>query len=108
MVLSRWLNLLEHNLAFSGHLSMFNNIVIKILLPEHPQPGAVWFELMQRQRRGPKSGSRRINRTAIIGFRVEPHVKAAAERAAARDRRTLSSLMEKLLVEFLSAEGFLA
>jgi predicted HicB family RNase H-like nuclease len=46
---------------------------------------------------------RQTNRTATIGFRVEPHVKEAAERAAAKDRRSLSSLMEKILIEFLSA-----
>jgi hypothetical protein len=44
----------------------------------------------------------------MIGFRVEPYVKDAAERAAAKDRRSVSSLLEKLLVEFLSTEGFLA
>jgi hypothetical protein len=43
----------------------------------------------------------------MIGFRVEPHVKEAAERAAAKDHRTLSSLMEKILVEFLSAQRLL-
>jgi hypothetical protein len=41
----------------------------------------------------------------MIGFRVEPYIKDAARRAAARDRRSLSSLLAKLLVEFLSAEG---
>jgi predicted HicB family RNase H-like nuclease len=50
---------------------------------------------------------RQTNRTATIGFRVEPHVKAAAERAAAKDRRSLSSLMEKILIEFLSAQRLL-
>jgi hypothetical protein len=48
-----------------------------------------------------------MNRTALIGFRVEPAVKEAAERAAADDRRSLSSLMEKLLIEFLQQRGFL-
>jgi hypothetical protein len=46
-------------------------------------------------------------RTASIGIRVEPHVKAAAEKAAAVDRRTLASFVEKILVEFLEREGYI-
>jgi len=61
---------------------------------------------MQRQSR--QQGDPRTNRTATIGFRVERHVKDAAELAAARDHRTLSSLLEKILIEFLSAQGLLA
>ena len=61
---------------------------------------------MQQQRR-PLSGIPKTNRTETIGFRVEPHVKDAAELAAARDHRTLSSLLEKILIEFLRAGGFL-
>jgi hypothetical protein len=48
-----------------------------------------------------------MKRTALIGFRVEAAVKQAAERAAAEDRRSLSSLMEKVLVEFLQQRGYL-
>jgi hypothetical protein len=43
----------------------------------------------------------------MIGFRVEAAVKSAAEYAAAQDHRTLSSLLEKLLVDFLHAQGYL-
>lgn len=46
-------------------------------------------------------------RTATIALRVSPQVKAAAQRAAAADHRSLASLVEKLLVEFLVAEGYL-
>lgn len=46
-------------------------------------------------------------RTAAIGIRVEPPVKEAAEKAAAADRRTLASLMEKILVEWLEKNGHL-
>lgn len=46
-------------------------------------------------------------RTAAIGVRVEPNVKAAAEKAAAADHRTVASLLEKLLVEFLKDNGYL-
>ena len=55
----------------------------------------------------PEDSASQTNRTATIGFRVEPHVKEAAERAAAKDRRSLSSLLEKILVEFLSTQHFL-
>jgi len=48
-----------------------------------------------------------MNRTTLIGFRVEPSVKQAAERAAAADHRTLSSLMEKVLLEFLRERGYI-
>ena len=47
-------------------------------------------------------------RTAAIGLRVEPHVKAAAEEAAEEDRRTLASLVEKVLVEWLEEHGHLS
>ncbi len=46
-------------------------------------------------------------RSAAIGIRVEPKIKAAAERAAAKDRRTLASLVEKVLVEWLEENGHL-
>jgi len=46
-------------------------------------------------------------RSAAIGIRVQPEIKAAAERAAARDRRTVASLVEKVLVEWLEANGHL-
>jgi hypothetical protein len=45
-------------------------------------------------------------RTAAIGIRVEPAIKAAAEKAAADDRRTVASLLEKVLVEWLEAKGY--
>ena len=46
-------------------------------------------------------------RTAAIGIRVPPEVKAAAEKAAAADRRSVASLVEKLLVEWLEQHGHL-
>lgn len=46
-------------------------------------------------------------RTASIGIRVEPEVKAAAEKAAGDDHRTVASLVEKLLIEHLKAKGYL-
>ena len=44
-------------------------------------------------------------RNAAIGVRVEPHIKEAAEKAAADDHRTLASLLEKLLVEHLRSSA---
>ena len=52
-------------------------------------------------------GRLRMARTGSIGIRVEPIVKKAAEKAAADDRRTLASLVEKVLVEYLVKEGYL-
>lgn len=46
-------------------------------------------------------------RTAAIGVRVEPAIKEAIEQAAAADHRTVASLVEKVLVEWLRAHGHL-
>ncbi|MGC1575031.1 MAG: hypothetical protein WA813_02680 [Beijerinckiaceae bacterium] len=48
-----------------------------------------------------------MTRSAAIATRVEPAVKKAAEKAATADHRTIASLLEKLLVEFLQREGYL-
>jgi hypothetical protein len=40
-------------------------------------------------------------KTALVNLRMPPSLKAAAQRAAAEDRRSLTSLIEKLLVEYL-------
>lgn len=42
-----------------------------------------------------------------VGVRIAAELKAAAAKAAAADRRSVSSLMEKLLVEYLVEEGYL-
>jgi hypothetical protein len=46
-------------------------------------------------------------RTAAIGIRVEPGVKAAAEKAATDDHRSLASLIEVLLTSYLREHGYL-
>jgi hypothetical protein len=46
-------------------------------------------------------------KTHPLGFRVEPEVKEALETAAKADHRSLSSLIEKILVEWLRINGFL-
>jgi hypothetical protein len=48
-----------------------------------------------------------MSKTAAISVRVSPEVKAAAEREAAADHRTLASLVEKILVEWLRNQGAL-
>jgi hypothetical protein len=42
-----------------------------------------------------------------LGFRVENEMKAALEKAAADDDRTLSSLVQKVLREWLRSGGYL-
>ena len=49
----------------------------------------------------------RVTRTASIGIRVAPELKAAAEKAANDDHRTVASLIEKLLTEHLREKGYL-
>jgi hypothetical protein len=46
-------------------------------------------------------------KTAAIGLRVEPEIKKALDKAAADDRRTIASYVEKLLVDHLTAAGYL-
>jgi hypothetical protein len=41
-------------------------------------------------------------KTAQVNFRLEPKLKAAAEKAAAKDHRSLTSLIEKLLTDHLA------
>ena len=45
--------------------------------------------------------------TAQINLRIDPDLKAAAEKAALADRRSLSALIKKLLTDHCEAEGFL-
>ena len=46
-------------------------------------------------------------KSAAISVRVPDAVKAAAEKAAAEDSRSVASLVEKLLTEHLKAKGYL-
>jgi hypothetical protein len=47
-------------------------------------------------------------RDAPLGFRVEAEVKAALERAATDDDRSVSSLVERILKGWLLERGYLA
>ena len=42
-----------------------------------------------------------------VSLRLPPEVKAAAEKAAKEDTRSLSSYLEKLLTDHLRSEGYL-
>jgi hypothetical protein len=47
------------------------------------------------------------NKIAQINLRILPTLKTAAEKAAAADNRSLTSLIEKLLQDYLRKHGFL-
>jgi hypothetical protein len=47
------------------------------------------------------------NKSAQVNLRIEPALKSAAEKAAADDHRSLTSLVEKLLTEHLRAKNYL-
>jgi hypothetical protein len=49
----------------------------------------------------------RETRSVPLNLRVRPSLKAAAERAAADDSRSLTSLIEKLLTDHLRERGYL-
>jgi hypothetical protein len=46
-------------------------------------------------------------KTATLNLRMDPELKAAAEKAAAADHRSLTSLFEILLISHLQKRGFL-
>lgn len=46
-------------------------------------------------------------KTHPIGFRVEPEIKEALERAAKDDDRSVSSLVERILKIWLTEKGYL-
>jgi hypothetical protein len=46
-------------------------------------------------------------RSTQFNMRIDPVLKEAAEKAAADDRRSLSSLVEKLLTDYCREHGFL-
>jgi len=47
-------------------------------------------------------------RTNSLGIRVEPEIKAALEKAARDDDRSVSSLVERVLKAWLIERGYLA
>jgi hypothetical protein len=47
-------------------------------------------------------------RSLPVSVRLPPHVKAAVAKAAEDDHRSISSLIEKVLVDYLKKRGFLS
>lgn len=47
------------------------------------------------------------NKTAQVNLRITPSLKSAADAAAQADQRSLTSLVEKLLTDYLRENGFL-
>jgi hypothetical protein len=43
-------------------------------------------------------------KTAQVALRMKPELKAAAEKAAAADHRSLTSLVEKLLTDYIEQQ----
>ena len=48
-----------------------------------------------------------MNKTEAISVRVAPEIKAAVQKAASDDRRTVASFVEKVLADYLAREGYL-
>ena len=46
-------------------------------------------------------------KTAQVNLRIRPELKTAAEKAATDDHRSLTSLIEKLLFDYLKKRGYL-
>jgi hypothetical protein len=47
-------------------------------------------------------------KTAQVNLRIDPQLKAAADKAAVDDHRSLTSLIEKLLSDYLKRRGYLS
>jgi hypothetical protein len=48
-----------------------------------------------------------VVKTPSLGIRLQPEVKAALQEAAKADMRSVSSMAEKVLTEWLKANGYL-
>lgn len=46
-------------------------------------------------------------KSASLNLRMNPQIKELASKAAAADQRSLTSLIEKLLVDYLRERGYL-
>lgn len=70
---------------------------VTILWPYNSQDKPLAFRLMAEQRK----------KTATLNLRISPALKEVAEKAAADDHRSLTSLVEKLLTDHLRERGYL-
>ena len=64
--------------------------------------------LTQGTHLGHCGGMERHRKTAQVKLRMAPELREAAQRAAADDKRTLTSLMEKLLDDHVRRLGYLS
>jgi hypothetical protein len=48
-----------------------------------------------------------VVKTPSLGIRLQPEVKAALQEAAKADTRSVSSMVEKVLTEWLREKGYL-
>jgi hypothetical protein len=48
-----------------------------------------------------------MGKTPSLGIRLDPAVKVALEKAAQDDARSVSSLVQKVIAEWLRAKGYL-
>lgn len=48
-----------------------------------------------------------MTKTASLSFRIDPAVKAAVEKAAEEDGRSIASYVERALADHLRAKGYL-
>ena len=48
-----------------------------------------------------------MSKTPSLGIRLQPEVKEALKDAAIADTRSLSSMVEKILVDWLKTNGYL-
>ena len=47
-----------------------------------------------------------VIKTQVVSVRVEPHIKAALQRAAEREMRSLANMVEVLVVSYCRAQGY--
>ena len=51
--------------------------------------------------------SKSDKKSVSVGLRITPTLKAAIDKAARRDQRTVASMVEKILSDYLAENGFL-
>jgi hypothetical protein len=51
-------------------------------------------------------GKRRVGKTPSLGIRLPPEIKEALQRAAQDDVRSVSSMAEKILTDWLREKGY--
>ena len=64
------------------------------------------LDVEQKSPTEPATSWRREKRTAPLGLRIAPSLKAAVEKAARADRLSVTRFVEKVLIERLRNDGF--